>query len=309
MNQRYIDFVPSNRLKEEAPAKKPVLKINFVDLDQVEDETIIEETVIIEETIPVSEETEPMSENIEMLETIDESDEKDPSEEKYQVEDALDLDTVIDDLEENTEKNEEKTEEIILDEEPADEERNKAPEIVPVENESDGDPILEEPEYDLDTPIEELMGSRDEELDASADLGVIEDYVPIGGDKSKSAFVSPAFTTHNVEKRPLSKSIEEIKSEKILKKKPEEKKEEKKEAPKTEKKYPFINTHLIEKRPLSKTDYRGRTPVVKEEENKGPITIIDNQDNNGRFGTLILIALTIFVGAAIGTIAFLLIPR
>lgn len=164
----------------------------------------------------------------------------------------------------------------------------------------------EEPEIDLDTPIEELMAARDDE---EFDFGVVEDYVPVNDKK-------PAFINTKVEKRPLydRSDIEKIKAERLLKKPVEEPKKEEPKKPadtfQTFKKIPFINTNLVEKRPLSKTNYRDRTPIIKEEEEEsGPVTIIDNEGKNSRLGLIITIILTIILGAAVGTIAFLLMPR
>ena len=75
------------------------------------------------------------------------------------------------------------------------------------------------------------------------------------------------------------------------------------------KKPTFINTHLVEKRPLSKTDYRNRVPVVAEEDTDGPVTIIDKPEKDSRLGFILTIIITILLGAAVGTVAFLLIPK
>lgn len=183
---------------------------------------------------------------------------------------------------------------------------------ISIEEELDTAPELVE-EFDLDTPIEDLMVEKTENVD----FGVVEDYVPVNGDQKKSAFISmtPTFTNTKVEKRPLFKpktEIEEIKSQNLLKKAPEKETPKVEEKPNTSfvtpKKSPFINTNLVEKRPLSKTNYRDRTPVAPEEET-GPVTIIDNKDKGGRLGLILTIILTIILGAAVGTIAFLLIPR
>lgn len=203
------------------------------------------------------------------------------------------------------------TEEIIIEPEEACEaeleetEPEQAYETEPDREESYED----EPEFDLETPIEELMAPKEEDFD----FGVVEDYVPVN--EKRPAFISAAtFTNTKVEKRPLSDQktdIEKIKSENLLKKsQSEEPKEEKK--PDTSfktPKFPFINTNLIEKRPLSKTNYRDRAPIAEKEEESGPVTIIDNQEKGGRFGLIITIILTIVLGAAVGTIAFLLMPR
>ena len=72
----------------------------------------------------------------------------------------------------------------------------------------------------------------------------------------------------------------------------------------------FINTSKIEKRPLSKTVYdRRKEFAVTKEEPSGPIAIIDKSEKDSNIGLIITVLLTIILGAAVGTIAFLLIPR
>ncbi|MCQ2049860.1 MAG: hypothetical protein MJZ22_02505 [Candidatus Saccharibacteria bacterium] len=210
---------------------------------------------------------------------------------------------------------EEVTEEVVL--EPEEEESYEEPEEAyeseetyePEETYESEETYEDESEFDLETPIEDLMAPKEENFD----FGVVEDYVPVN--EKKPAFISaPTFTNTKVEKRPLydkKTDIEKIKSENLLKKAPvEEPKEEKK--PETSfktPKSPFINTNLVEKRPLSKTNYRDRAPIAEKEEESGPVTIIDNQEKGGHLGLIITIVLTIILGAAVGTIAFLLMPR
>lgn len=180
----------------------------------------------------------------------------------------------------------------------------------------------------LDTrlTIEEILLAREEPEDTetitttsvSYGLGMVEDYTPI--DSKKPAFINAT----KVEKRPLSGNSPEVaKSSKALE---EELKAAKSEdltkrpldgekpvvatkADDTFKKPKFINTHLVEKRPLSKTDYRSRAPKVVEEVASGPVTIIDKPEKDSRLGFIITIIITILLGAAVGTVAFLLIPR
>ena len=165
-------------------------------------------------------------------------------------------------------------------------------------------------------------------------LGMVEDYVPV--DKKRPAFIDSA---KQIEKRPLSTpakpfvrpsqteladELAAAKSAKVTKrpldfsKKGNEKGSEAAEvaasenAAKTEsefKKPKFINTHLIEKRPLSKTNYRDRTPVAVEESATSPVTIIDKPEKDSRLGFIVTILLTIILGAAVGVVAFLLIPK
>lgn len=200
-------------------------------------------------------------------------------------------------------------------------------------NEPVEEPTSEANDAPLDNKltIEEIMRAREaeqrkvQELDEPAStsfgLGVIEDYTPI--DAKKPAFINVA----EVEKRPLSSRREEVKrptvdledelkvakSEDLTKRKIETEKIP--EVPMTKpdnefKKPKFINTHLVEKRPLSKTDYRNRTPInAAEETTTSPVTIIDKPEKDSRLGFIVTIILTILLGAAVGTVAFLLIPH
>lgn len=72
----------------------------------------------------------------------------------------------------------------------------------------------------------------------------------------------------------------------------------------------FINTNKVEKRPLSKTAYPRRKDLSEVEEiPSGPIAIIDRPEDNSNTGLIITVILTVILGTAVGTIAFLLIPR
>ena len=70
----------------------------------------------------------------------------------------------------------------------------------------------------------------------------------------------------------------------------------------------FINQNRVTKRPLSKNVYQKKieTPV---EEPKGPVTIISKPEKNSKAGLVVTIILTIILGAAAGTVAFLLLPK
>lgn len=141
--------------------------------------------------------------------------------------------------------------------------------------------------------------------------------------------LSPKFVKTDVPKRPLSdkphfkleqSEIAKIKARKVVKKpvenpakksveKPKEQveKKEKTEAyqvPKT----PFINQGKVEKRPLSKNVYAKKIEVAAEEP-KGPVTIISKPESQAHVGLIVTIILTIILGAAAGTVAFLLLPK
>ena len=156
------------------------------------------------------------------------------------------------------------------------------------------------------------------------EYGVIEDYEPLKKDQGSLAKSSkaPMFKAANVEKRPLSaprhfvskKAMQDItaaKAEKIsknpldLSKKTAEKPNRKKET--EDFKPPFINRN-VEKRPLSKTVYPPKTAKVSEE-SSGPVTIINKPEKDANASLVIVILLTIILGAAVGTVAFLLLPR
>ena len=71
---------------------------------------------------------------------------------------------------------------------------------------------------------------------------------------------------------------------------------------------PFINQEKVVKRPLSKNVYQ-KTVEVPKEEPKGPVTIITKPEKDSKMGLLVTIILTIVLGAAAGTVAFLLLPK
>ena len=73
-------------------------------------------------------------------------------------------------------------------------------------------------------------------------------------------------------------------------------------------KTPFVNTDKIDKRPLSKNVYK-RKVVVPKEEPSGPVTIIEKPEKDSKVGMIVAIILTIILGAAAGTVAFLLLPK
>ena len=71
---------------------------------------------------------------------------------------------------------------------------------------------------------------------------------------------------------------------------------------------PFINQNKVKKRPLSKNVYTKKVTTPKEEP-KGPVTIISKPEKQAHIGLIITVILTIILGAAAGTIAFLLLPK
>lgn len=145
--------------------------------------------------------------------------------------------------------------------------------------------------------------------------GVVEDF-------------RPKFVKTEVPKRPLSRShfsaskgeLAEAKAAKIAAKKivkpvekPVEKSEKmdkkandkaKMEIPKS----PFINQTKVAKRPLSKNIYE-RTVKPTEEKSTGPVTIISTPEKDAKVGRVVAIILAVILGAAAGTVAFLLLPK
>ena len=73
-------------------------------------------------------------------------------------------------------------------------------------------------------------------------------------------------------------------------------------------KNPFINQNKVEKRPLSKNVYQKKI-VVPNEEPKGPVTIISKPEKDAHVSLIVAVILTIILGAAAGTVAFLLLPK
>ena len=72
----------------------------------------------------------------------------------------------------------------------------------------------------------------------------------------------------------------------------------------------FINTEKIEKRPLSKSSILKKKPVViPEKEPSDPARIITKPEKDSKAGLIIAVILTIILGAAAGTVAFLLLPK
>ncbi|MBQ3413234.1 hypothetical protein IJH33_00030 [Candidatus Saccharibacteria bacterium] len=147
--------------------------------------------------------------------------------------------------------------------------------------------------------------------------GVVEDY-------------RPKFVQTEVKKRPLSKqamrdTLTDAKQKKIVKR-PLETVAEKVETlserePRASKavakkqakllkmpRVPFVNTDKIAKRPLSKNVYKKKV-VVPKEEPSGPTTIIEKPEKDSKVGMVVAIILTIILGAAAGTVAFLLLPK
>ena len=73
----------------------------------------------------------------------------------------------------------------------------------------------------------------------------------------------------------------------------------------------FVRTE-VEKRPLSKSSknvYQKKIVEPKEEEPSKPVTIIHKPEKDSKVGLIVTIIITIILGAAAGTVAFLLLPK
>ncbi len=73
-------------------------------------------------------------------------------------------------------------------------------------------------------------------------------------------------------------------------------------------KSPFINMEKVTKRPLSRNVYQKKVEPPKEEP-KGPVTIISKPEKEAHVSLVVVVILTIILGAAAGTVAFLLLPK
>lgn len=138
-------------------------------------------------------------------------------------------------------------------------------------------------------------------------FGVIEDF-------------QQKFVKTEVKKRPLNaaekakEEVSEIKAKKILKEqkvsvpaaevKEVTPKEDTLKVPKSR----FVNTEKVKKRPLSKNVYQ-REVVTLAEKPSGPVTIISKPEKDSKAGLVVTIIITIILGAAAGTVAFLLLPK
>lgn len=146
------------------------------------------------------------------------------------------------------------------------------------------------------------------------EFGVIED-------------LNSRFVGNSVEKRPLNEKKEVVKTAKVAKSKRLIGRRNKREdgslkeptivakeasVPRAQTykmpKSPFINQEKVSKRPLSRNAYQ-KEIVAPKEEKEGPITIIAKPNKDKHAGLIITIIITIILGAAAGTVAFLLLPK
>lgn len=209
------------------------------------------------------------------------------------------------------------------------------PEVYSYTEETVTTEVFEEPEaleeltdsVPEDISIEEFFAVDDNprRRNSEPDFGVIEEYKPkfvkteikkrpLGGPArpaskpevpvAKPANTAAAAKAQKVGAHPFAKA-----AAKPTPKVPEvpAKKADSKEEFKTPKAR-FVNTEKVEKRPLSKNVYKKKV-VAPKEEPTGPVTIITKPDKGSHIGVIVTIILTIILGAAAGTVAFLLLPK
>ncbi len=73
----------------------------------------------------------------------------------------------------------------------------------------------------------------------------------------------------------------------------------------------FVNTEKVAKRPLSKSAKNVYTKKIVEPqmESTKPVRIISQPEKDSKMGLVAAIIITIILGAAAGTVAFLLLPK
>lgn len=174
-----------------------------------------------------------------------------------------------------------------------------------------------------DVTMEELFGEREEIVEEAEDktkLGVIEDFRPkfvkstevkkrpLGGKKAAAAakteaksglrFGLKAKTEAKVAEAAGAKASTKAAAKAATKPRP------------LGVKTAFVNVNKIEKRPLSGSTHTKKPVIVpKPEKKQGPEKIIAKPEKDSKAGLIIAIILTIILGAAAGTVAFLLLPK
>ena len=117
--------------------------------------------------------------------------------------------------------------------------------------------------------------------------------------------VDPRLTMTNVPKRPLNDGTKDKKADTKAKNQ-----KSVYAVPKT----PFINQDKVAKRPLSRNVYRSSKPAAVMASTVGKntdriTTIVDKPEKDSKVGVIVVIILTIILGAVAGTVAFLLLPK
>ena len=123
------------------------------------------------------------------------------------------------------------------------------------------------------------------------------------------------FVRTDVPKRPLSSTgleevtklkAQKIKDEKVLAKAVSTTQSNKKKSFKVPKPK-FVNQEKVKKRPLSKNVYA--KPIEQSNESKEVVTIITKPAKDPHINIVVTIIITIILGAAAGTVAFLILPK
>lgn len=153
-------------------------------------------------------------------------------------------------------------------------------------------------------------------------LGIVEDLspkfvktdVPKRPLGQKGHFSQEKTGVKAVKARPVGMRVETKAKKPDVKKKSVEKPVEKVAKKPVEKTYrppkaQFINQDKVVKRPLSKNVYVQKEEKILKEQPQGPVTIISKPEKQAHVGMIITIIITIILGAAAGTIAFLLLPK
>ena len=143
------------------------------------------------------------------------------------------------------------------------------------------------------------------------ELGVIEDLSPkfINTATPKRPLnsgniIASSASNNSVSKTKSTKNTDKTKANAKRTSKQSKSSNSEFKTPKT----PFINLDKVTKRPLSKNVYHKDTTAPKEEA-KGPVTIIAKPEKDSHIGLIVTIILTIILGAAAGTVAFLRLPK
>ena len=146
------------------------------------------------------------------------------------------------------------------------------------------------------------ISSRGFSIKDEPTLGVIED-------------LNPKYVNNDLPKRPLNStngpSVKDAKAQKVgarSEAKVNNRTNNEKKTAFAVPKSPFINQEKVIKRPLSKNAYVAKTPEVQPEKS-GPVTIIAKPEKDAHVSLIVTIIITIILGAAAGTVAFLLLPK
>jgi len=193
------------------------------------------------------------------------------------------------------------------------------PVIKPVAKPSVAAKVVRKPvENHVEKSVEKPVENGFEEFDSI--FGVIEDYHP--AKQPEKIAKRPLSTPEKRQKaqQTIDDALEELEKEDITSATSNTSKPQPEDTPAGRSnrlndllkagKSPFIRTNAIEKRPLSNS-VAPKKPVINsiKEEPSDPATIIEKPEKDAHVGIIITVILTIIFGAAIGTAAFLLLPK